>query len=360
MVARRFVAFLLLFAVSQFPLVLASVIHEWETISIFTSIDDKRLSEPVRVETPTVKRRAIAQGKRAGDVKKLSYGGIKYTFRWCPPGEFTMGSPETERGRNGDEASHSVRLTRGFWLLDSEVTQAMWKSVMEPGIYESDKKNAKRTAKLYRVCPMGYIGLDDARRFCEIFGDETGCAVALPTEAQWEYACRAGTIGPFAGTGVPAEMGWSAERTEKEDGVNPIGVHRVKTRKPNAWGIYDMHGNLSEWVADRYGEYDRRSQIDPKGPSEGEKGVCRGGSVLCEPNQCRSASRISRADGDFRDDTGFRIVLLPDPPEGEEFDLPGPPKGEAPGGAASGVSGDSDASEPSDPVGELIFKTEAP
>ena len=171
----------------------------------------------------------------------------------------------------------------------------MWKSVMEPGVSADDQKTAKKAAKLYKVYPMGYVGLDDARSFCKVFGGETGCTAALPTEAQWEYACRAGTIGPFAGTGDPAEMGWSVEQTGNGDEVNPIGVHRVKTRKPNAWGLYDMHGNLSEWVADRYGEYDRRPQVDPKGPDEGESGICRGGSVLSDPNQCRSACRISRA-----------------------------------------------------------------
>ncbi|MBR5414495.1 MAG: formylglycine-generating enzyme family protein [Thermoguttaceae bacterium] len=317
MFLRRFVAFLCLFALSQVPLALASVIHEWETISLFLSAGGDDPSEPVRTASPEVRRRPIAPGKKAGDVKKIRYGGLVYRFRWCPPGEFTMGSPESEGGRNRDETSHAVRLTRGFWLLDSEVTQAMWKSVMEPGVTADDQKTAKKTAKLYKVYPMGYVGLDDARSFCKVFGSETGCAAALPTEAQWEYACRAGTIGPFAGTGDPAEMGWSVEQTGNGDEVNPIGVHRVKTRRPNAWGLYDMHGNLSEWVADRYGEYDRRPQVDPKGPDEGESGICRGGSVLSDPNQCRSASRISRAAGECRDDTGFRILLVPDEPESE-------------------------------------------
>ena len=101
MFLRRFVAFLCLFALSQVPLALASVIHEWETISLFLSADGGGPSEPVRTVPPELRRRLIAPGKKAGDVKKIRYGGLVYRFRWCPPGEFTMGSPESEGGGIG-------------------------------------------------------------------------------------------------------------------------------------------------------------------------------------------------------------------------------------------------------------------
>ncbi len=333
---RRFVAFLLLFAISQIPLAVAFTIREWETISVIVSAGSEREGEPRAA--PKAKHRRIAPGKRAGDLKKLRYGGLVYRFRWCPPGEFTMGSPESERGRRNDEAAHRVRLTRGFWILESEVTQAMWKSVMEPGNYAGDRKTAKNIFKSYRVYPMGYVGLSEARSFCEFLSKEMGCLFLLPTEAQWEYACRAGTIGPFAGTGNLADLGWSIEQTDKKDEANPAGAHRVKTKKPNAWGIFDMHGNLSEWVGGRYGPYDGRPQTDPLGPREGENGVTRGGSVRDNSSECRSASRAARPPLFHDDSLGFRILLIPDPEPGEspvlsepvEENASEPPKGETP------------------------------
>ncbi len=122
-----------------------------------------------------------------GKVKALWYDGIDYVFRWCPAGEFTMGSPEDEKGRKDGEKQHKVRIPQGFWLLETEVTQEMWKSVMgeNPSVFKGDRY------------PVENVSWNDCREFCRKLSGKLGREVKLPTEAQWEYACRAGTTGPM-------------------------------------------------------------------------------------------------------------------------------------------------------------------
>ena len=225
-------------------------------------------------------------------------GGATMEFVWCPPGSFTMGSPESENGRNEDEMPHQVTLTEGFWLAKTEVTQKQWTSVMgnNPSEYKGDD------------LPVENVNWNDCMEFCKKAG------LGLPTEAQWEYACRAGSKWPFAGTGNPHEMCWLAGDPDE----SPSGTHPVARKRPNAWGLFDMHGNVSEWCADGYRKrLGSQAVTDPKPRLDECYRVCRGGSWRWGASRCRSASR-NRYDPDSRQfnfgrfyDLGFRPVIPP-------------------------------------------------
>ncbi|MBQ4143943.1 MAG: SUMF1/EgtB/PvdO family nonheme iron enzyme [Thermoguttaceae bacterium] len=242
--------------------------------------------------------------REAGDRQVWTSNGIKYAFRWCPAGSFLMGSPEDEPDRDDDETQHRVTLTRGFWMLETEVTQAMWKSVMGTSISQQrDKENT--SWPLYGEgsdYPMYYVSWEECRSFCEKLSSQLGLTVSLPTEAQWEYACRAGTTGAYAGD--LGEMGWYWDNSGG-------GTHPVGQKKPNAWGLYDMHGNVEEWCQDWY-DYDYYTESptsDPTGPSSGSSRVYRGGGWYYYARSCRSAVRDGFTPDSRSRSLGFRPVL---------------------------------------------------
>jgi formylglycine-generating enzyme required for sulfatase activity len=228
-------------------------------------------------------------------------GGATMEMVWCSPGSFMMGSPEEEKRRGADETQHQVTLTKGFWMARTEVTQKQWKSVMGTSIRQQrDKADSSR-----EICgegddyPVYYVNWDECREFCGKAGLE------LPTEAEWEYACRAGSTGKYGGTGKMRTMGWN--RANSGDQTHPVGK-----MAPNAWGLHDMHGNVEEWCADWYdsGYYENSAATDPKGPGSGKSRVQRGGGFWW--GNCRSAER-----GDEKHDirsgyVGFRPVLRQD------------------------------------------------
>jgi formylglycine-generating enzyme required for sulfatase activity len=150
--------------------------------------------------------------------------------------------------------------------------------------------------------PVANVPWDEANRFCQRIGQREGRVYRLPTEAEWEYACRAGTTTPFAGTGRPKEMAWYNDNAGDH-------LHPVARNLPNRWGLYDMHGNVAEWCLDRYDAYSMNSTIDPRGPEAGKNRVIRGGSIAQAPEACRSAARGARREAERRMDTGFRVVL---------------------------------------------------
>ena len=234
--------------------------------------------------------------------KVLKLNGIEYAFRWCPPGSFLMGSPSSEFLRDSDETQHSVTLTRGFWMLETQVTQAMWKSVMGTSIQTQAKKGTYTTL-LYGedpLHPMYYVSWDDCQEFCRQLSSKLNEEVSLPTEAQWEYACRAGTTGAYAGN--LAEMGWYSSNSAS-------AAHPVGRKQHNAWGLYDMHGNVWEWCQDCYGSYSTSPMSDPTGPNSGSFRVARGGGWSYDAQYCCSASRLGSTP-DYRGiDLGFRPVL---------------------------------------------------
>ena len=281
----------------------------------------------------------FGKGSSPGEKKTLTVNDVEYTFCWCPPGEFMMGSPETEKGRGNDEVRHHVIITRGFWLLESEVTQQMWESLM--GTTIEDQSDGAMLCGTGDLFPMYYVSWEEAQAFCRALSAKSGENILLPTEAQWEYACRAGTGTKYYFGDRDSDIGQNAwyifnssenyefsDLNEQEEGgrwlslkerSNPdMGTHRVKQKKPNAWGLYDMLGNLWEWCSDWYDEayYMQSPKTDPQGPSAGSIRVLRGGSWFYDARQCRSAER-SWDDPKSRDGywhvsfLGFRPALVP-------------------------------------------------
>jgi formylglycine-generating enzyme required for sulfatase activity len=210
-------------------------------------------------------------------------------FVWIPPGSFLMGSPPEEPQHRPDEVPHAVTLRRGFYLAVHPVTQAQWRHVTggNPSRFAGDDR------------PVENVSWEDCRGFWEKLGRGDGRAYRFPTEAEWEYACRAGTAGPF-------HTGAALDDDEANcDGRDVSGVFRGETTvvgafPANAWGLHEMHGNVYEWCADWYGDYPAGHVTDPVGPESGEFRVLRGGSWFSAPWHCRSAYRYW-ADPGFRD-----------------------------------------------------------
>ena len=235
----------------------------------------------------------------------FNYKGIRHLFRWCEPGTFLMGSPEDEPERGSDETQHPVTLTRGFWIAETPVTQALWE------IFMGDNPSRFKGAEL----PVEQVSWNDAQRFInKLNGIKPELQLCLPTEAQWEYACRAGTTTPFSfGDNITTDQVNYNGNYLYNDGNT--GEYRsqtveVKSLPPNAWGLYQMHGNVLEWCQDRYGQYPRQSLTDPQGATSGTSGVVRGGSWIYDGEDCRSAARFSGDPANRNDYCGFRLALV--------------------------------------------------
>ena len=259
--------------------------------------EKKAEEERIAAEKKAEEERQIAERKArnaarpAGERMVKTVDGIEYAFRWCPHGTFMMGSPKEEICRFFNEAQHSVTLTKGFWILETEVTQAMWLSVR--GMISCYFDGANR--------PVECVSWENCQKFCQELSDEIGMKISLPTEAQWEYACRAGTTGPYAGN--LDEMGWYSNNSNNE-------THPVGQKKPNAWGLYDMHGNVWEWCQDWYDDnYPIGAVTDPTGPNNGSRYVVRGGGWTDNHiGDCRSAIRLSLPQNYEGKHTGFRVI----------------------------------------------------
>jgi formylglycine-generating enzyme required for sulfatase activity len=241
-----------------------------------------------------------------------------------PAGTFTMGSPAGEADRGADEQSHPVTLSRPIFMMNTEVTQSAYQGVMgtNPSYFTSSD-----------TCPVDCVTWYDAIDYCnalsvaqglqpaytgqapEIQWQQSASGWRLPTEAEWEYACRAATITPFH-TGECLD----ADLEANYRGLNPytgcaVGVHRGETLpvgsfSPNAWGLHDMHGNLWEWCWDGYADYPSGAITDPVG--EGSNKVRRGGSWYNYGHFARSACRQSSSPGNTSYNIGFRVVRWAD------------------------------------------------
>ena len=227
---------------------------------------------------------------KAGDRTVLTIQGVEYAFRWCPSGTFTMGSPEDESNRSNNETPHQVKLSRGFWMLETEVTQAMWKGVM--GSNPSSFKGSKH--------PVECVSWNNCQEYIKKLNDlgvaPKGYRFSLPTEAQWEYACRAGTTTAFC-------FGDTLTDKQANFGDNVRKPSEVGKYPANAWGLHDMHGNVCEWCADWYGDYPNGNVTDPTGAVEGSRRVLRGGGWGDDAGLCRSASL-------FNGDPSFRFSIM--------------------------------------------------
>ncbi|MDO4569950.1 MAG: SUMF1/EgtB/PvdO family nonheme iron enzyme [Planctomycetia bacterium] len=285
-----------------------------------------RRTTPARSVRPLLK-----QGETAGQQVSITIQKVPYVFCWCPAGTFKMGAPESEPGYTAQEQLHDVTISKGFWMLQTEVTQAMYESILNenPSYYApkgfgaaaitgEDKQPMDTSA-----FPVERVRWGDAVRFCEELSAVTGVDFVLPTEAQWEYACRAGTNTPYySGTSISYS---DANFTDSADIDNAIGrTQQTGKFPPNPWGLYDMMGNVDEWCNDIFnaGYYATSTPQDPQGAdrSADEKGaemtqarVLRGGHWKMNAYYCRSAARNFREEvvnNGHRFD-GFRIIFVP-------------------------------------------------
>ena len=251
---------------------------------------------------------------KTGDEKVLVIpGGEKMELIYVAPGSFMMGSPNSEDGRRYDEMQHHVTLTNGYWMGKYPVTQRQWRSVMgnNPSYFNGEEKVYEKGAWFWKKTwkteafdsanhPVECISWYDCQVFVKKVNAALGCGARLPTEAEWEYACRAGTNGPFGGNGGLDDMGWY---TDNSGGV----THAVGQKLANAWGFYDMHGNVWELCQDWYGAdyYAKSPTKDPQGPTSGVSRVLRGGCCFAGAWLCRSACRLIDDPSLFIDCFGF-------------------------------------------------------
>jgi formylglycine-generating enzyme len=235
----------------------------------------------------------------------LTYKGVRQAFRWIAPGAFLMGSPEDEPERYSNETQHQVTLTQGYWLADSTCTQALWRAVMgnNPSHFQDNENN-----------PVEQVSWNDAQQCIEkLKGLIPNLNARLPTEAQWEYACRAGKTTPFSfGENItPKQVNYEGNYpyARGETGLYRKKTVPVKSLPPNPWGLYEMHGNVWEWCSDWYGDYPLAPIVDPMGPSQGAARVLRGGSWIGDGGRTRSANRRRLGPGNRSGHIGFRLSL---------------------------------------------------
>ena len=254
-------------------------------------------------------------GHVAGADRTLALGGsVDLKLKWIASGSFQMGSPSGvifgvggESGREDDEGPvHRVTLSRGYWLGQYEVTQGQWQSVM--GSNPSSFKGSRN--------PVEKVSWEDAMSFCKKLTDReraagrlpAGWRYTLPTEAQWEYACRAGTSTRFSFGDSYGDLkryaNYENTPTYGDEKTAPVGSFQ-----PNVWGLYDMHGNVWEWCSDRKGNYPSGSVVDPTGASSGSNRVLRGGGWSGNARFCRSAFRLGYSPGRRWGYLGFRLAL---------------------------------------------------
>jgi formylglycine-generating enzyme required for sulfatase activity len=245
----------------------------------------------------------LASGESLAAQKNYS-NSIGMEFILIPAGSFTMGADKDFEEADDDETpQHWVRISKPFYLGIYEVTQAQWTAVMEnnPSKYKYDDRSN----------PVEQVSWDDAQAFIERLNAKEGHSrYRLPTEAEWEYAARAGSTSAYSFGNDSGQLGRYAWCGVDWD----LGLtHPVGQKQPNAWGLYDMYGNVWEWVQDWYGENYYRSSpaTDPAGPWSGWRRVVRGGNWSSLAWSCRSANRGSYPPGSRDDRLGFRLALDP-------------------------------------------------
>jgi formylglycine-generating enzyme required for sulfatase activity/predicted Ser/Thr protein kinase len=236
-----------------------------------------------------------AEGLYAGEQRDFEIApGVKMTYCWCPPGDFLMGSPATEKGRYNDENQVRVTISKGFWMGKTEVTQAQWLAVM--GSNPSDFRGTN--------LPVEHVSWNDVQEFLQkidpVFAVADGCKTMLPTEAQWEYAAMAGQSWVYSGGDSLDDVAWHSSNSGST--VNPVGM-----KKANAWGLHDMSGNVWEWCRDWYDEK-LSGGVDPAGAKSGPYRVYRGGSWYFNAYSCRVADRFSNDPSLTDSGVGFRVL----------------------------------------------------
>ncbi len=287
-------------------------IRKYEEIISSPSVRDIKNIKKSAWMALTVKYPKEAKGVDTGDTVELqfrvNYGGITNSvgmrFVLVQAGTFRMGSPETEKYRSSDETRHKVTIKKPFYLQTTEVTQGQWIEIMG--------ENPSEFRKCGKDCPVENVSWDDCQEFIKRLNEREGTSkYRLPTEAEWEYACRGGKASAFDNGGITEDgcgcdpnldkIGWYCGNSWRR-------AHPVAQKKVNAWGLYDMHGNVWEWCQDWYGEYPTGHVVDPKGARYGPKRVIRGGSCLNYVEKCRSAYRYSYKTNVRKNNIGFRVA----------------------------------------------------
>jgi formylglycine-generating enzyme required for sulfatase activity len=242
---------------------------------------------------------------QAQDAPKEITNSIGMKLVLIPKGTFMMGSPIEEEGRNRGEEQHQVTIGKDYYLGVTEVTQGQYEKVMgtNPSYFQK-RVIRKSDSSMY---PVESVSWEDAVEFCKKLSDlaeekKADRVYRLPTEAEWEYACRAGSKAAYsfgANSKTLDYYAWFGENSGNQ-------THPVGEKKANAWGLYDMHGNVYEWCSDWFGEYPKGAVSDPSGPKGGTLRVYRGGGWHLEAARCRSASRSF---GYLPDGRGFRVAM---------------------------------------------------
>ena len=290
-------------AVKSYSLFLCVLVAACSSPATETNPEESHKAEPVADSI---------LGERAGQVRDDN--GLKMKLVRCPPGKFTMGSPKSESGRLNDEDQVEVTLTKGFWVGNYEITQAEWKQVMATEPWKGND-----FTKEGDDFPATFVNWEDAMEFCRklTLQERKGGRLAadweytLPTEAQWEYACRAGTSTRFSfgdDESKLSEFGWWGGMVGEGSAKSEQYPHRVGQKKPNPWGLHDMHGNLSEWCRDYYAEKLPGGRDPVVTKSASDRGS-RGGGWGSDASTCRSASRDGGLPGDRDENFGFRVAL---------------------------------------------------
>ena len=275
--------------------VVTEVESEWDP-GLREEVDDGSAGWPEQdPEQREEREEEIVQVKAT--IKTVEFtNGMIMKFALIPTGEFMITSPSDQKDKDSDAGpAHMVRISKSFYMSVHEVTQEQYEKVMN--------RNPSRFKGPRR--PVETVSCRDAQRFCRDLSSIDGGVYRLPTEAEWEYACRAGTATAYYwGDDFDDRYAWAITNSK-------AATHEIGTRLPNAWGLCDMAGNIAEWCEDWYGPYDPNSveQVDPKGPSEGVYRILRGGSWGHPRASCRSAHRNWHTPDHRYDDCGIRIVL---------------------------------------------------
>ena len=269
--------------------------------------DPEETAEPAGPENP---EEAVVETEIANERKVVRAGAADVALRWCPPGSFAMGTPPSEPGRFDDETQHEVTFSEGFWIGETEVTQGFWKEVMD-----GENPSFFKAGDDY---PVDSVSWTDGQSFLEALNRKhpvPGFEWRLPTEAQWEYACRAGTETPFYWgsvlNGGRANCNGNYPYGTRRKGPFRRATTPVGSFAPNPWGLYDMNGNVWEWCSDWYALYPDGPATDPTGPETGSVRVRRGGSWSYFARFCRAGARSYYAPEFRYYYLGLRVVLVP-------------------------------------------------
>ena len=238
----------------------------------------------------------MAQEVKPGKAEVIDLGkDVKLEMVLIPAGKFKMGSPASEKDRNEKETQHEVTLTKPFYMGKYEVTQEQWFEIM--GENPSREKG--------RMLPVTNVSWNECHFFIRKLNEKTNGGYRLPTEGEWEFACRAGTTTAysFGDKITPKDANYVGSEIGK-----PVAIGSYK---PNSFGLYDIHGNVWEWCEDWYGDYPAGAVTDPKGPAKGEYRVLRGGSFFNSGSFARSSIRDSRTPPYRGNNSGFRLARNP-------------------------------------------------